>query len=661
MFRWLLHGLSAVLPTGPVRRVEWCLAAAIIATTSVLAAVSFCAEQPPAKPDLDERIQRLIEDLGNNQFSVRQRAQRELARLGPAAFDALTEAESNDDVEIASQASYLVRLIRIDWIQEGDSQQAKQVLGNYDSRGEQDRTALIKELANLGGDAGIGPLCRVARFEASPVLSKQAAVQVLKDELPADADWPKRRETILKNVDRSKRPAAQWLRVYVQAHDEPSGAATAWQQLAEAERKTLEEHPQQTQSQFVQELLRQEVAVLDRLDQPEKSLAVVRQIVDLERGDPQTLTELVEWLAGRQAWSVIDEVATRFKVSFNADAALLYTLAQARLAQGNEALAEQAAQQALRLNSDNSHEHFKLAIALQRRGLVQWADREFRYLISLGTQPGRQQGMAEEMLIARWQLSENLHDRQEDKEAAEVLHESVKAMDSDNNVLRYVQRSGRSVESIKARMQFFYAEAYRREKDKAKALEHLEKALEQDQTDADVLIAMYRLQLPADRREKLMAAIRSAVDISRKDIEQHPDEPTAYNQLAWLVANTEGDIDEAIRFSHKSIELRRAGGYLDTLAHCYYAKKDYASAVRYQTEAAKLDPGSAAITRQLKIFKAALAAQQGSPAPGDAGDKGKPAPEKPAPADKPAASDKPTTEKPAPAEKPAPEKPAPSY
>ena len=49
---------------------------------------------------------------------------------------------------------------------------------------------------------------------------------------------------------------------------------------------------------------------------------------------------------------------------------------------------------------------------------------------------------------------------------------------------------------------------------------------------------------------------------------------------------------------------------LDTLGHCYFAKKDYESAVKYQTEATRLDPHTAAISRQLKVFKATLAAQQ---------------------------------------------------
>jgi hypothetical protein len=78
--------------------------------------------------------------------------------------------------------------------------------------------------------------------------------------------------------------------------------------------------------------------------------------------------------------------------------------------------------------------------------------------------------------------------------------------------------------------------------------------------------------------------------------------------------------------SHKSVELVRAeaasdadfkrlGQYLDTLAHCYFAKQDYATAVKYQTEAAKLDPHTQAISRQLDVFRAALAAESSAEDP----------------------------------------------
>ena len=82
-----------------------------------------------------------------------------------------------------------------------------------------------------------------------------------------------------------------------------------------------------------------------------------------------------------------------------------------------------------------------------------------------------------------------------------------------------------------------------------------------------------------------------------------------------MVANTEGDFDEAVELSQKSIELARAtgdsphrlGGLLDTLAHCYYAKGDYANAVKHQQEALELDPHTESIRRALARFRAALA------------------------------------------------------
>ena len=100
--------------------------------------------------------------------------------------------------------------------------------------------------------------------------------------------------------------------------------------------------------------------------------------------------------------------------------------------------------------------------------------------------------------------------------------------------------------------------------------------------------------------------------------EDLPEAPGFYNEIAWLVANTEGDFDEAVALSQKSIELAQAsgdsphrlGGLLDTLAHCYYAKKDYASAVEYQQEAAQLDSHTQSIKRALVRFREALAKQQ---------------------------------------------------
>ncbi len=47
------------------------------------------------------------------------------------------------------------------------------------------------------------------------------------------------------------------------------------------------------------------------------------------------------------------------------------------------------------------------------------------------------------------------------------------------------------------------------------------------------------------------------------------------NQFAWLVANTQGDVQAALESSRRSLELIPDDpGYLDTLGRCYFAAGD---------------------------------------------------------------------------------------
>src|SRR4051794_16185824 len=89
-FWWCKHrrGWNMQRSTHPLLRVLLRL------TLGVLGAVSLgAATSPDPDAGADARIARLIEQLGDNQFSVRQRAQAELIKLGPVAFDALSAAE----------------------------------------------------------------------------------------------------------------------------------------------------------------------------------------------------------------------------------------------------------------------------------------------------------------------------------------------------------------------------------------------------------------------------------------------------------------------------------------------------------------------------------------------------------------------------------------
>ena len=93
------------------------------------------------------------------------------------------------------------------------------------------------------------------------------------------------------------------------------------------------------------------------------------------------------------------------------------------------------------------------------------------------------------------------------------------------------------------------------------------------------------------------------------EIQAVPDDTIGYNEYAWLVANTQGDIAKATRYSKLSlIKSFDSASYLDTLAHCRAAAGDYAAAIRFQRLAKRHEPHNRTIDHNLEQFqKKALA------------------------------------------------------
>src|SRR5207247_154988 len=136
-----------------------------------------------------------------------------------------------------------------------------------------------------------------------------------------------------------------------------------------------------------------------------------------------------------------------------------------------------------------------------------------------------------------------------------------------------VQRMGRDPGGVRSRMHYFYSQHYAEQKDSKQALEQLAQGAKADPTDADVLIAMYRVPNAdaawrANTKKLVKAAAEHFHDKVRENTQQmrQAAEPqreyysrqlaSMCNQYAWLVANTEGDFDEALRCSLQSLELR---------------------------------------------------------------------------------------------------------
>jgi tetratricopeptide (TPR) repeat protein len=605
----------------------WWTAAARAGVTnepvSGAASMSVDATANETPEQLQARVGQLIGRLGSEQYLARQAAQEELIKIGPESLDALITAEESPDVEVSFRAQYLVRSIHIDWAAEADSPQVKQILQNYDRLPEFGRLLKIRSLTTLPGDQAWGALCRLVRFERSLELSKEAALAIICQPPSSSRDWSRRAKIIDEVLAKCARPAAEWLRAFASYATDPQGAKSRWAHLVDDELSAPDAAGQFESQREIELDVQRRLADCLASQFADRELAekIMRRAIIASPNDRASILTLVDWFVTRQAWELIEETNKRFERAFSADPILLYTLAEARRAAGKQSVADELAKKASGLVFGGPDAHYEMAKRLSSRGLFEASEREYRQVID-ATPPETKTAIR-----SRTELAEMLHDLQRDVEAANVARSLRNAMALDRKVLAAFEEMPFQLKPT-ARVHYYLACDYGRKKQSGKQVKQLEWAIEQDPSDADVLIALYETSADTvDRRSKVMSLVHTADAKFRDEIAKNSSAFEAYNEDAWLIGNTEGNYEQAIQYSQTSLRLlrdvigaaevvspseaseveRSEGGFLDTLAHCYAGNKDYESAVKYQTLAAEKDPHSQAIARALGQFKAKLA------------------------------------------------------
>jgi tetratricopeptide (TPR) repeat protein len=611
----------------------WITAAAIAAALTMAPQRHLNAQEAPVAPAeqarFDAQVAKLIGELGAQNYATREKAQNELKELGVRAFDALFEAQSHEDIEIALRAQHLLQSLDVDWSGGDKSAEVKRILRGYDDLEDIDRKSRMDRLAALESDEGVAALCRLVRYETSSQLSKQGALLVMNRPLPSDpAARQAQAQVIRQAIGRSRRDATVWLLTFAQTLEDEAGAVSRWAEIVAAEHERFNQAPLEPDRDIVRDLLRWNAGLLERLGRKDESKAVVQRSLDLLTDDRQKLLEAVDWLLEKSAYEEIEMIAARFAAVFSQSTLLTYRLAESQLKQGQQEKAAATAEAAFKIEADDLQLHLEAAWWLQDRGLFDWSEKEYRHVISLEAVGNPYD------LYARFLLSEMLHDLGRDNVAAEALAPAVEAMDKDPAVARLLPRFNREPGGVRSRLHFFHSLHAAAQGDREKQKQQLREGVQHDPNDADVLIAMHRAP-EADEawRKETQDLIKSAADHFRGQIkelsaeyEQAPNEKdrdeigrelaSANNQFAWLVSNTEGDFDEALACSQKSLELRPdSSGYLDTLGRCYYAKGDFENAVKFQSRAVELEPHSMQIRRQLELFQNALAEKQAGKAP----------------------------------------------
>jgi len=600
------------------------------------------AAQAAGQPSTEE-IAALVAGLGADDYAEREAAAAKLNALGAAAVDPLlAAAEVSADLEVALRARWLVDTIPLDT--ERDPPEVAKLLKTFKRKGFAERVQVMHRLLRVEDDGGIEALARIVRLDRSPLGSRVAAALLAREWQPHDPAWTGMRDRIVTGLGASTRPAAAFLRALVAFSAAEHAAARSADLAAAAAALTLlagtvpeagavldadatpaaaaaADEPAaggiaETTLRIFQRCRIQMLLVAGDRD---ALLAEARQLLRSSLDSAKDAATIGEEVAGSVVWmterglpDAVDLLREDRPALIDDDPVVAYAVAVAEKARQRDAVAEQLAAAAFAKPTGGNAEfvdRLQTAILLTKWGGVDWADREYKSLMENPQTPAAQFALAAIM------YAEFLHDQEREAEAAGCLRRMLDGRPGKDGVRQaagdpILQQIGRDPRAIRSRMHYFESCAAGLRGDQAGRRKALEQSLRAYAKDVDALIGLYTLpDNTAKQKADAVAWIRRALEQIENEIQALPDDANGLNEYAWLVANTEGDVQKALRYSKQSlVKSFDSSSYLDTLAHCHAAAGNRAAAVRTQLLAMRQEPHNRTIRRNLDRFRAQEAA-----------------------------------------------------
>jgi len=619
--------------------IRWWPLAGLLAVGVLLAPSSLRAAGQTSTAE----IEALVERLGAADYAEREAAAAQLNALGAAAVDPLlAAAEVSADLEIALRARWLVDTIPLDT--ERDPPEVSKLLDKFKRKGFAERVQVMHRLLRVDDDGGIEALARIVRLDRSPMGSRVAAALLAREWQPNDPAWEGFRGRIATGLGASTRPAAAFLRSAVAFSSAGADAAreqaladsaTAFEQLAgpvadgtnggaqaagagaAGDTGSAGTIGETTLRIFQRCRIQMLVAALKRDAALAESRLLLRACFDPgKEKDAATAGEeaagMLVWLVERGLPEAVDLLAADRPEVIRSDAMVGYAAAVAEKARHHDAQAETLAATAFAQTAGTNAElvdRLQTAILLAKWGATDWANREYTSIVDNHQTPFAQFALTAIM------FAEFLHDQEREDEAAACLRRLLEgrkgkgdAKDGgkgDGGADPILQQIGRDPRSIRSRMHYFESCAASLRGDAVARRKALEESLRAYAKDVDSLISLYSLpdNTPVQKAEAV-ARIRRALEQIENEIQAVPDDTNGYNEYAWLVANTEGDLQKAIRYSKMSlVKSFDSSSYLDTLAHCQAAAGNKAAAVRTQSLALRQEPHNRTIRKNLARFQ----------------------------------------------------------
>jgi tetratricopeptide (TPR) repeat protein len=534
--------------------------------------------------DEDERyrqIKQWVQQLGDDSFVVRQRAESLLIRAGFYAYSELQRAKQSRDAEIVRRAEYVLSQIEQNFLNTESRATVQWVQYYMRAPNKVIKARIIWFLADPTSDLskgeGLQTLCRLLRFEESAALRLEAAKALI----ASPPLSPMHRQKWYRHIrDITQEPGNEELLQFLSRY------AKLWCDLDDADEKTTEA--------FQEQVRQVGAATLQLLKRPENNVQTGSAI------------DILLHYAVAELYDTVGITDDRDKVH-----------AAALTVQPDELQTSELQVRDMVLFFQNDgllmNEHFQVGCYLLGRFRLHGALAHFQKVIELGDINLRVEAskLVADIVadyLADWSAAAGLYDKH-----IEILQSPENK--ANNDPTQRVARAQRQKAYCLARK----AEA---EENWDAVREHVLQALAIpnlliDDKDIGLAILIHRLckQQPdldrefLDKAEPVPKQVWHSVvqDFESVHYEMRLEKMShTCHTAAWLLANTDGDYPSALEFIEMALKTDPDDiNILDTLAHVYFCGGKIEEAVRTQEQVVRLAPEAVVYRQALERFKRA--------------------------------------------------------
>lgn len=584
----------------------------------------FDARQTHAQDsDSNSEIAEWIEQLSNVNSLVRESAKARLKLAGSSAYGPLDRNRKTGSLESRLLIEELLLQIKFSWVSPSDSPSVKNLMYGYADRKASDRIAIVDQLALLPTAQSWTALSKIVQFDRASDVSNRAARACLQalfvrdgitDRTALQFAKGKRRGQFgfqLDSIPSIERDSLRAVALVFCLATKFESIAKPTLKTQSAENKTSNERQASNEKREIAELLiglptslqkpilQSAYQLCDQSPAAEKFLDEICIDV-IQTDDTDVLETTIEALFVAERFDLIVDI---FKAKSNLVSTqwiMPFILAETHYLRGETEAGNKIVTWAAGKSSPFEAARQRLpilnALTLESNGLVHSAE----FLLS--SDQGKK-SLATELRLASYEIKINKF------EAA--FGRIEKALESPQ-----------LFPALKVQSYMLLAEIAKAKRDLQQQAEWLTKVLVIEPANAAAAVQLFLAaqSLSGDMqkiaRQKVDVCIgiqrdrnRKATEMERSSIpaEQNIGEKNAQasaNALAWLFANTGGDIEQALKFAKLAAQaIPSDSSTLDTLAFCHFKSGDQNAAIITQRHAVFLKPFDKSFQQRLKEYE----------------------------------------------------------